>query len=30
MEKHLNMEGEGEKAIDTNTGGSSEYQSQSQ
>ena len=30
MEKHLDMEGEREKAMDTNTGGSPGYLSQSQ
>jgi len=30
MEKHRDMEGEGEKAINTNTGRSPEYLSQSQ
>jgi len=30
MEKHRAMEGEGEKAMDTNTGGSPGYLSQSQ
>ena len=30
MEKHLAMEGEGKKAMDTNTGGSPGYLSQSQ
>jgi len=29
MEKHLDMEGEEEKAMDTNTGGSPGYLSQS-
>jgi len=30
MEKQRNLEGEGEKAMDSNTGGSPGYQSQSQ
>jgi len=30
MEKHQDTEGEGEKVMDTNTGGSPGYQSQSQ
>jgi len=30
MEKHCDMEGERKKAMDSNAGGRSEYQSQSQ